>query len=56
MTHADVQDRGDGSYLVSYLPRREGIHEVSVTLRGRQIRHSPFHPMVTWLHNLFFFY
>ncbi|XP_059478337.1 E3 ubiquitin-protein ligase TRIM71-like isoform X2 [Neocloeon triangulifer] len=46
MTHGDVQDRGDGSYLVSYLPRREGIHEVSVTLRGRPIRHSPFHPMV----------
>jgi Filamin/ABP280 repeat len=49
MTHADVQDKGDGSYLVSYRPRREGIHEVAVTLRGRQIRHSPFHPMVNFV-------
>ncbi|CAB3363657.1 Hypothetical predicted protein [Cloeon dipterum] len=46
MSHADVQDQGDGSYLVSWMPRREGVHEISVTLRGRSIRQSPFHPMV----------
>ncbi|KAF4522049.1 hypothetical protein B566_EDAN004031 [Ephemera danica] len=43
---ADVQDRGDGSYVISYRPRREGIHLISVTLRGRPIRHSPFQAMV----------
>ncbi|XP_026287949.2 E3 ubiquitin-protein ligase TRIM71 [Frankliniella occidentalis] len=42
-THADVDDRRDGSFLVVYRARAEGPHALHVTLRGRHIVGSPFH-------------
>lgn len=38
----DLEDRGDGSFGVTYRPRAEGVHTLSVTLRGRHIVGSPF--------------
>lgn len=39
---ADVQDRGNGSYLVSYRPQLEGQHVIAVLMRGMHIQGSPF--------------
>ncbi|CAL4118615.1 unnamed protein product, partial [Meganyctiphanes norvegica] len=39
---AETQDRGDGSYLVSYRPQIEGQHIISVRLRGIHVHDSPF--------------
>ncbi|XP_033118581.1 E3 ubiquitin-protein ligase TRIM71-like [Anneissia japonica] len=39
---ADVLDRENGTYLISYRLQSEGPHSVSVTIRGRHIRESPF--------------
>ncbi|KAG7161337.1 E3 ubiquitin-protein ligase TRIM71-like [Homarus americanus] len=41
-TTADVQDRGNGSYLVSYRPQGEGQHVISVLMHGMHIQGSPF--------------
>ncbi|XP_037803838.1 E3 ubiquitin-protein ligase TRIM71-like [Penaeus monodon] len=38
----DVQDRGNGSYLVSYRPQVEGQHMIAVQMRGIHIQGSPF--------------
>eukprot|EP00002_Diphylleia_rotans_P031326 TRINITY_DN6506_c0_g1_i6.p1 TRINITY_DN6506_c0_g1~~TRINITY_DN6506_c0_g1_i6.p1 ORF type:complete len:1320 (+),score=278.82 TRINITY_DN6506_c0_g1_i6:105-4064(+) len=37
-----VQDRQDGTYLLSYTPRMEGVHTVSIYLNGGPINGSPF--------------
>ena len=39
----EVFDRQNGTYAVTYRPQVEGIHVVSVTIRGQQIKDSPFH-------------
>ncbi|XP_045598418.1 E3 ubiquitin-protein ligase TRIM71 [Procambarus clarkii] len=39
---ADVQDRGNGSYLVSYRPQVEGQHVIAVLMRGMHIQGSPY--------------
>lgn len=38
----EVFDRQNGTYAVTYRPQVEGIHLVSVTIRGQQIKDSPF--------------
>ncbi|XP_067002397.1 E3 ubiquitin-protein ligase TRIM71 [Anabrus simplex] len=42
LIRAEMEDRGDGTYLVSYCPQMEGPHAVHVTIRGRPILGSPF--------------
>lgn len=42
VTRGDVEDRRDGTFLVTYKPRAEGPHSLHVTLRGRHIVGSPF--------------
>ena len=39
---AEVSDRQNGTYTVSYRPQVTGEHVVSVTIRGRHINDSPF--------------
>ena len=39
---AEVLDRQNGTYAVSYRPQVEGQHTVSVTIRGQHIYDSPF--------------
>ena len=39
---ADVVDRQNGTYMVSYRPTLEGEHSISVTVRGKHIAASPF--------------
>ncbi|XP_049964213.1 E3 ubiquitin-protein ligase TRIM71-like [Schistocerca serialis cubense] len=39
---AKVEDRGDGTYLVTYCAMVEGLHTMYVYLRGQQIAGSPF--------------
>lgn len=39
---ADVCDRQNGTYTVSYRPQVEGEHTISVTIRGEHIQDSPF--------------
>ena len=39
---ADVLDRQDGTYNVSYLPQTEGKYIISITVRGNHIHDSPF--------------
>lgn len=39
---ADVTDRQNGTYTITYRPQTEGQHRVSVTLRGKHVRDSPF--------------
>ncbi|XP_053652032.2 E3 ubiquitin-protein ligase TRIM71-like [Cherax quadricarinatus] len=39
---ADVEDRKNGSYLVSYQPQVEGQHVIAVLMRGMHIQGSPF--------------
>ena len=43
---AEVLDRQNGSYAVSYRAQTEGQHMVSVTLRGKHIAASPFTVLV----------
>ena len=40
--HADVLDRQNGTYSISYRTQSEGNHVVSVTVRGQHIHDSPF--------------
>ncbi|KAK3855992.1 hypothetical protein Pcinc_037644 [Petrolisthes cinctipes] len=42
----DVQDRDDGSYLVSYQPQVDGQHILSITIKGLHIQGSPYTIMV----------
>lgn len=42
-SRGDIFDRQNGTYAVSYRPQLEGVHVVSVTIRGQHIRDSPFH-------------
>lgn len=39
---ADILDRHNGAYQVSYRPQTEGIHTISITIRGKHIHESPF--------------
>ena len=39
---ADVLDRQNGTYSISYRPQTEGKHIISVTIRGKHIHESPF--------------
>lgn len=39
---ADVEDRGDGTYLGTYRPQSEGPHTLLVSLRGRPVGGAPF--------------
>ena len=39
---ADILDRQNGTYSVSYRAQTEGIHTISVTIRGKHIHDSPF--------------
>ena len=39
---ADILDRQNGTYAVSYRPQTEGKHNISITIRGNQIQESPF--------------
>ncbi|KAK2181352.1 hypothetical protein NP493_403g08005 [Ridgeia piscesae] len=43
---ADVLDRQNGTYSVSYRPQTEGNHVVSVTIRGKHVHDSPFTVLV----------
>ncbi|KAK6184738.1 hypothetical protein SNE40_007143 [Patella caerulea] len=38
----EVIDRHNGTYTVTYRPQTEGKHIISVTIRGKHIRDSPF--------------
>ena len=38
----DYQCVGEGHFVVSYLPRSEGIHSISIRWKGLHIRGSPF--------------
>jgi filamin len=38
----DIQDRGDGTYYVSYQAINSGDYRINVTLNGENIRGSPF--------------
>ncbi|ELT96190.1 hypothetical protein CAPTEDRAFT_90967 [Capitella teleta] len=40
--HADVLDRQNGTYAVSYKAQSEGSHLMTVTIRGQHIHDSPF--------------
>ncbi|XP_074644685.1 E3 ubiquitin-protein ligase TRIM71-like [Tubulanus polymorphus] len=40
--HAEIVDRQNGTYGVSYRPQTEGVHVLSVTIRGKHICDSPF--------------
>ena len=37
-----VTDNGDGTYLVSVIPRQLGQHQLSITVNGQHIQDSPF--------------
>jgi len=39
---AEISDRQNGTYAVSYRPQVTGEHVISVTIRGRHITDSPF--------------
>ena len=39
---ADILDRQNGTYSVSYRAQTEGIHTISITIRGKHIHDSPF--------------
>ena len=39
---ADILDRQNGTYSISYRPQTEGKHIISVTIRGQHIHDSPF--------------
>ena len=38
----DILDRQNGTYSVSYRPQTEGIHTISITIRGKHLHDSPF--------------
>jgi len=40
---AIVQDKGDGTYDVSYAPQDHGPHTIAVTLRDKPVAKSPYH-------------
>ncbi|XP_002741201.1 E3 ubiquitin-protein ligase TRIM71-like [Saccoglossus kowalevskii] len=40
--HAEVIDRQNGTYTVSYRPQVEGQHIISVTIKGKHVIDSPF--------------
>lgn len=42
VVHLFVSDSEDGSYVVSYSPTSQGEHTLSVLIRGKHIRGSPF--------------
>lgn len=42
-SRAEIFDRQNGTYTVTYRPQLEGIHVASVTIRGQHIKESPFH-------------
>ena len=42
-SRGEIFDRQNGTYVVSYRPQVEGVHVVSVTIRGQHIKDSPFH-------------
>ena len=39
---ADVVDRQNGQYAVTYCPQAEGQHLISATMRGKHIKDSPY--------------
>ncbi len=39
---AEIVDRQNGTYTVSYRPQTEGQHTISATIRGKHVRDSPF--------------
>lgn len=43
---ADVVDRQNGTYLVTYRPQIEGQHIISVMMRGTHVQNSPFNVVV----------
>ncbi|XP_028966854.1 E3 ubiquitin-protein ligase TRIM71 [Galendromus occidentalis] len=42
MQKVDTTDHRDGSYSFSYRPCTEGVHEISLTLRGAAVASSPY--------------
>lgn len=42
-SRGEIFDRQNGTYTVTYRPQVEGVHVVSVTIRGQHIKDSPFH-------------
>ncbi|XP_017555898.1 E3 ubiquitin-protein ligase TRIM71 [Pygocentrus nattereri] len=46
LSSADVSDHQDGTYTVSYLPKSEGEHLLSVLICNQHIEGSPFKVMV----------
>ena len=42
----DVQDNGDGTYTVEYVPERPGRHSIDVKYGGRRVPRSPFRVQV----------
>ena len=40
--NADVDDRKDGRYVVSFIPQSLGSHEISVSVNDRTLKGSPF--------------
>ena len=47
MLQADVSDMGQGKYQVSYCPKSQGNHEISVCVNDKMIPRSPF-SLVVW--------
>ena len=42
VTQAEVEDQGDGAYVVRYCPRRTGVYQLAVTRGEMHIAGSPF--------------
>ena len=42
VTQAEVEDQGDGAYVVRYCPRRTGVYQLAVTRGETHIAGSPF--------------
>ena len=45
---ADVHERGQSTYLVSYYPEHRGMYELSVLVNGEPVQGSPFSVRVTY--------
>ena len=43
---ANVTDKSDGTYLISFIPKVVGEHKLSVTIENQPIRGSPYHMYV----------
>lgn len=43
---ADVEDRQNGTYTLTYRPQVEGRHLITILIRGRHIHGSPFNVLV----------